>query len=116
VPPANVPPPIVPPAMSPPDTWVPKGTAEMIVLDKLRAQPMPLSIKVGQSATYGSLTIAVKNCQSRPPDLPQNSAAFLDITDSRGSAAVFAGWIFSETPSVSQFEHPVYDIRLVRCS
>jgi hypothetical protein len=107
---------VVPKELSPPDAWVPKTTAELIVLDKLRAQPVSLSIKTGQSATYGSLTILVKGCDARPPDLPQNATAFLQITDSRGSAPVFGGWLFSNTPSVSQFEHPVYDVRLVRCS
>ena len=47
--------------------------------------------------------------------LPQNSTAFLEVTDSRGSAPVFRGWVLSNTPSVSQFEHPVYDLRLVSC-
>jgi hypothetical protein len=108
--------PVVPKEMSPPDSWVPKGTAELVVLDKLRAQPVSLTIKTGQSATYGSLTILVKSCDARPPDLPQNSTVFVEITDSRGSAPVFDGWLFSNTPSVSQFEHPVYDLRLVRCS
>jgi hypothetical protein len=102
--------------MSPPDAWLPKGAAEMIVLDKLRAQPVTLTIKAGQSGTYGSLSILVKACDVRPPDLPQNATVFVQVTDSRGSAPVFNGWLFSSTPSVSQFEHPVYDLRLVRCS
>jgi hypothetical protein len=103
------------PAQSAPDTWVPKSTAEIIMLDKLRAQPTTLTIKAGQSATYGTLTIAVKSCQVRPADLPQNATAFLDITDSRGSAPVFHGWVLANTPSVSQYEHPVYDLRLAAC-
>lgn len=104
-----------PPAGSSPNTWVPRQIAELVMLDKLRAQPTTLTVKVGQQAPYGTLTVAVKSCQSRPLDLPQNSAAFLEVTDSRGSAPVFRGWVLSATPSVAQFEHPVYDLRLVAC-
>ena len=101
--------------MSAPDSWVARGTAEIIMLDKLRAQPMTLTVKVGQSGTFGTLAISVRSCFVRPPDLPQNAAAFLEITDSRGSAPVFRGWVLANTPSVSQFEHPVYDLRLAAC-
>ena len=100
---------------SPPDTWVPRNAADIIMLDKLSAQPTTLTVRVGQSAPYGTLTIAVRACDVRPPDLPQNATAFLEITDSRGSAPVFHGWVLSNTPSVSQFEHPVYDLRLASC-
>ena len=105
----------VPATPSPPDTWVQRQTAEIVMLDKLRAQPTTITVKAGQDVAYGTLTVAVKSCQSRPIDLPQNAAAFLEVTDSRGSAPVFRGWVLSNTPSVSQFEHPVYDLRLVSC-
>lgn len=100
---------------SPPDTWVPRTTADLVLLEKLRAQPSQVSVRAGQQTQFGTLTIAVKSCVTRPPDLPQNSAAFLEITDSRNIAPVFRGWILSNTPSVSQLEHPVYDLRLVAC-
>ncbi len=102
-------------APSPPDTWQPRNTAELLLLDKIRAQPSTLQVKVGQSATFGTLTISVKGCAARPPDLPQDYAAFLEVTDSRPSGAVFRGWMLANTPSVSQLEHPIYDLRLVAC-
>lgn len=103
-------------APSAPDAWVPRTTADMVLLEKTRAQTSPVSVAVGQSTTFGSLTITVRSCVTRPPDLPQNSAAFLDITDSRtGDASVFHGWVLSNTPAVSQMEHPVYDLRLMAC-
>ena len=104
------------PQPSPPDAWVPRPTADLVILEKLRAQPTTVTLSTGQSTTFGTLTIALRNCATRPPDLPQNSAAFLEITDSKaGPAPVFRGWVLSNTPSVSQLEHPVYDLRLVTC-
>lgn len=102
-------------SMSPPDAWVPKQTAELILLEKVRAQPSTLTIRVGQTATFGPLTIAVKACAARPPDLAANATAFVEVADSRGSAPVFKGWILANTPAVSQLEHPLYDLRLAAC-
>ncbi len=104
-----------PPAPSSPDAWVQKGAAEIVLLEKIRAQPMTVTVKTGQSTTFGTLTVAVRSCVTRPPDLPQNSAAFIEATDSRGTAPVFKGWVLSTTPAVSHMEHPIYDLRLIAC-
>ncbi|MBC7800209.1 MAG: DUF2155 domain-containing protein [Gemmatimonadaceae bacterium] len=101
--------------MSPPDTWQPRMTAELSALDKVRAQPASLSVRVGQSVTFGTLTIAVRGCFARPPDLPQDSTAFIEITDSRPTGTGFRGWMLANAPSLSQFEHPIYDLRVVSC-
>ena len=100
---------------SAPDSWVPKQSAELVLLDKLRGTPVPTTIKVGQSAPFGTLTLTVKGCVARPADLPQNAAAFLEVVDGKGPAPVFRGWVLSNTPAVGQMEHAVYDLRLVAC-
>ena len=107
--------PVPAPAPSPPDAWLPRNTADLVLLEKVRAQPSTVSVRTGQSTTFGTLTVLVRSCATRPPDLPQNSAAFIEATDSRGTAPVYKGWILSNTPAVSQFEHPIYDVRLVAC-
>ena len=100
---------------SPPDTWQPRTTAELSALDKVRAQPATLTARVGQSVTFGTLTITVRGCFARPPDVPQDSTAFLEIADSRPTGAGFRGWMIANAPSLSQFEHPLYDIRVMAC-
>ncbi len=112
---AGVPPGAQPAAPTGPDAWLPRGSAELILLDKLRAQPSAVMVRTGQTATFGTLSIALKSCAVRAPDVPQNAAAFLEVTDSRQSAPPFRGWVLSNVPSVSLFEHPVYDLRLVTC-
>ena len=101
-------------AQSAPDTWVAKPVADLVLLEKLTAQPSTVSVKVGDSTKFGAVTIAVRGCVTRPPDLPQNNAAFLVITD-RAQAVVFSGWLLSGAPAVSHFEHPLYDVRVVAC-
>ena len=100
---------------STPDTWLPRDTADLIVLDKVNAKSTPLTLKVGQAADNQSLSIALRACVARPPDLPKDSAAYFDITDSRPGAPGFHGWILADEPSVSMFQHPIYDVRLVAC-
>jgi hypothetical protein len=103
------------PSPSPADTWLPRGTAELVLLDKLRGQPVTVSVKSGQSTVFGALTITVRNCATRPPDLPQNAAAFLEVAEGKTAKPVFKGWVLSNTPAVGQLEDPVYDLRLVTC-
>lgn len=87
-------------------------------LDKVTARTSTFEARVGQPVTFGQLTIIVKSCQKASPIDPPESAAFLDITESRadGAAApVFQGWMFASSPALSAMEHPVYDIWVKDC-
>jgi hypothetical protein len=110
---------VPPPAPSAPQpmqlTWLPQATATLQVLDKVNTQSSVLTVKVGQQAQFGSLTIQVQACDSHPPDQPQDSAAYLTITDSRADASGFRGWMLANNPSVSMLQHPIYDVRVVGC-
>lgn len=88
----------------------------MQALDKINVQATTLTVKVGQTATFGSLSITVQACVVRPPDMPQDAAAFLTITDSHPDQPGFKGWMLKADPSLSMLEHPLYDIRVVGCS
>jgi len=101
--------------LSPAGTWLPRNTAELSVLDKVRAQPSPLTVRVGQSVPWGSLTITVRGCVTRPADLPQDSAAFLEVTDGHATGNAFRGWMLASAPALSQMEHPIYDLRVTSC-
>jgi hypothetical protein len=103
------------PTVAPPSAWLPQSTATLQVLDKVNAQNAVLTVKVGQSAQFGSLTIQVQACQIRPPDQPQDATAFLTITDSHADAPGFRGWLLANHPSVSMLQHPIYDVRVVGC-
>ena len=96
-------------------TWVPQGAAQLQVLDKVNAQSTTLTVKVGQQGQYGSLTIQVQACSIHPPDVPQDAAAYLKITDSHSDAPGFQGWMLADNPSVSMLQDPVYDVRVVGC-
>lgn len=98
-----------------PVTWQPQGTAVLQVLDKVDAQSVTLTVKVGASAQSGSLTIAVRACDVSAPNQAQDATAFLDITDSHPDAPSFHGWMLKTDPSVSMLQHPIYDVRVLGC-
>ena len=95
--------------------WQPRAGVELQALDKVTARNTVLSGRVGQAMQFGSLTITVTACVVRPPDQPQDAAAFVEITDSHPNGPGFHGWILATEPSVAMFEHPLYDIRLNGC-
>jgi hypothetical protein len=108
------------PAAPPPpgtaaDAWQPRGGGDLRALDKVNARSLTVSGRVGQVIRYATLTIIVRACVVRAPDQPADSAAFLDITDSRPNAPSFHGWMFSGEPGLVVFEHPVYDVRVLGC-
>jgi hypothetical protein len=108
--------PVAPPTISPPDTWQPRNEGIVRVLNKLDSTVTRLTLKVGETAQLQSLSITLKACDVRPPDLPADATAQLVVSDSREGAPGFNGWILSNEPAASMFEHPVYDIQLAGCT
>jgi hypothetical protein len=104
-----------PPPQPAPETWLPRPNVALAGLDKITARVTQLSGRVGQTLSFGTLSIAVRNCVVRGPDQPADQAVFLDISDSRDAAIAFHGWMLLSSPSLSMLEHPVYDIRLIGC-
>jgi hypothetical protein len=116
----NAPPPlgaVTPPAtMEHPNTWLPGTVVKLQALDKVDAQTAVLTVKVGDSATFGSLTITAKACVVRPADQPADAAALLAVTDSHPDSGGFSGWMLEAEPSVSMMENPIYDLRVTGCT
>lgn len=112
---ADTAPPAFTPAPAVPFVWQPGTTAELQVLDKVDAQATTLTVKVGASVQYRSLTIAVRACDASTKDERQDATAFLDITDSHPDEPAFHGWILKSDPSVSMLQHPIYDVRILGC-
>lgn len=113
--------PAAPPATGPatfarPNVWMPAREARLQALDKTDAQATDLTVRVGQTATLGSLSITVKACVVRPPDQPADAAAYLDVTDSRDASGGFNGWMLRNEPSVSMMQSPIYDLRVTGCA
>ncbi|MDV7338576.1 DUF2155 domain-containing protein [Terasakiella sp. A23] len=96
----------------------PYDTVVLQGLDKVTARVSRLEAPVGQFIRFGTLEIVARTCDKRPPTETPESAAFLDISESRpGEPAsdVFRGWMFASSPALNSMEHPVYDVWVLDC-
>lgn len=92
-------------------------------LDKVTATTEDFTVRTGDTLKYGSLEIAVRHCEKRPPEETPETFAFLQITDARldgngedaENAKLFSGWMFASSPALSALDHAVYDIWVLDC-
>lgn len=97
--------------------------AVLRALDKVTATTQDYTVNVGETLKYGSLEIAVKHCEKRPPEETPETYVFLQISDTRLNASgekaenakLFSGWMFASSPALSSLEHAVYDIWVIDC-
>jgi len=101
-----------------------KGNAVVLrTLDKVTATTKDYTVKIGSELKYGSLTVAVKHCEKKPPEEVPETYAFLQIDDlkldGKGEKGeqerVFSGWMMASNPAISALDHSVYDIWVIDC-
>jgi hypothetical protein len=98
--------------------WIPRPVAVLQGLDKVTARISTVTAPVGSTVEFGTLRITVETCQERPPTLPPESAAFVEIDDEPPDEArrqVFGGWMFASSPALNALQHPVYDVWVLSC-
>lgn len=96
----------------------PEPTAVIQGLDKITARVSRFDAAVGALATFGTLSIVVRDCEKSAPEERPENAAFIEIYENRPGeekARLFGGWMFSSSPALSALEHPVYDVNLLEC-
>ena len=106
------------PGLAAAQEWQPRRFGEIQALDKVNARVVTLRATVGEPTRFGTLTITLRACHSRPADEVPDAAAWLEVRDDRsppGSPPAFRGWLFGDAPAVHMFEHPVYDLRILTC-
>ena len=68
---------------------------------------------------FKDLSIKSLKCKNSEFDDNPEITAYLQVTDlnslNNDEVFVFNGWMFSSSPSITPFDHPVYDIWLVSC-
>ena len=89
------------------------------VLDKISSKNILVRLKNGEVKKYKDLIIKSMKCKNSEFDDNPEITAYLqvqDLTDKdKDDVYVFNGWMFSSSPSITPFDHPVYDIWLVNC-
>ena len=89
------------------------------VLDKISSKNILVRLKNGEVKKYKDLMIKSMKCKNSEFDDNPEITAYLQVQDltnkDKDDVYVFNGWMFSSSPSIRPFDHPVYDIWLVNC-
>ena len=89
------------------------------ILDKISSKNTLIKLKNGESKKFNDLLIKSLKCKNSEFDDNPEITAYLqvrDLTDKKNNEVfVFNGWMFSSSPSLTPFDHPVYDIWLIQC-
>jgi hypothetical protein len=83
-------------------------------LDKQSGQTTDLTIRNGESATFGTLTVSVSTCRYPAGNAAADAYAHVTITDVTG-VTLFSGWMIATSPALSAMDHPRYDVWVDRC-
>ena len=90
------------------------------ILDKISSKNVSIKLKNGEDIKYKDLLIKSMKCKNSEFDDNPEITAYIQVKDltKKNNDEVFAfnGWMFSSSPSIAPFDHPVYDIWLVGCN
>mgnify|MGYP001310220850 CR=1 FL=1 len=89
------------------------------VLDKISSKNVLIKLENGVEKKHKDLLIKSIKCKNSEFDDNPEITAYIQVKDLKNTknddVFVFNGWIFSSSPSIAPFDHPVYDIWLVGC-
>ena len=95
------------------------NTVEIKILDKVSSKTGQLKLKIEEEKKFENLIIKVLKCKNSEFDDNPEVTAYMQVQDitlnNNDKVFVFNGWTFSSSPSISLFDHPVYDIWLIKC-
>ena len=92
---------------------------EIKILDKVSSKTSQLSLNIGEETKFENLIIKILKCKNSEFDDNPEITAYIQVRDlsnqNNDEVFVFNGWMFSSSPSITPFDHPVYDVWLVKC-
>jgi hypothetical protein len=92
---------------------------EIKILDKVSSKTSQLSLNIEQETKFENLIIKILKCKNSEFDDNPEVTAYMQVQDitlkNNDKVFVFNGWTFSSSPSINLFDHPVYDIWLIKC-
>ena len=97
-----------------------EGTfTDIKILDKISSKNTLLKLKNGELIKFKDLSIKSLKCKNSEFDDNPEITAYIQVRDltnkNNDEVFVFNGWMFSSSPSIAPFDHPVYDVWLINC-
>ena len=93
--------------------------AIIIGLDKITAKSSKLVINLNESKKFGPLEIKILKCGKVQVNNEIDSVAYMQVKDTTKNnneqVFIFNGWTFASDPSLTPFDHAIYDLQLLNC-
>jgi len=94
--------------------------AILIGLDKITAKTSKLVVNLDETKQFGRLEIKILKCGKVKVNNITDSVAYMQVKDLTKSdnekVFIFNGWTFASDPSLTPFDHAIYDLQLLSCS
>ena len=94
-------------------------SVDIKILDKLSSKNKLLKLKIGEDYIFKNLVLKVLKCKNSKFDDDPEITSYLQVRDlnnkDNNEVFIFNGWTFSSSPSVQAFDHPVYDLWILKC-
>ncbi len=94
--------------------------AILIGLDKITAKSSELIVNLNEIKQFGPLEIKILKCGKVKVNNKIDSVAYMQVKDLTKSeneqVFIFNGWTFTSDPSLTPFDHAIYDLQLLDCN
>ena len=95
------------------------SNTDIKILDKISSKNELIKLTNSEEYIYKDLSIKSIKCTDSEFDDNPEIKAYIQVKDltkkDRNNVYIFNGWMFSSSPSIAPFDHPVYDIWLINC-
>ena len=92
----------------------------LIGLDKITAKTSKILINLNEAKIFGPLEIKILKCGQVKVNNQINDVAYMQVKDLTKSenekVFIFNGWTFASDPSLTPFDHAIYDLQLLNCN
>jgi|TARA_B100000780_G_scaffold147460_1_gene103057 hypothetical protein len=92
---------------------------EIKILDKVSSKNSLLKLRIGEEKIFKNLLIKSLKCKNSEFDDNPEITAYIQVQDltkkDNDEVFIFNDWTFLSSPTINPFDHPVYDIWLIKC-
>ena len=93
--------------------------AILIGLDKITAKSSQLIVNIDEIKHFGPLEIKILKCGKVKVNNKIDDIAYMQVKDltknENDKVFIFNGWTFASDPSLTPFDHAIYDLQLLNC-
>ena len=98
----------------------PKSSQAILIgLDKITAKSSELIVNLNENKIFGPLEIKILKCGKVKVNNKIDSVAYMQVKDltknDNEQVFIFNGWTFASDPSLTPFDHAIYDLQLINC-